>query len=280
MTNQGLTGPSRPCVLGLSPCVVSTNPNGTNLLWDDLSRTLAFAWELHVFGSAGLFLLLASGALLGMMGASTLLYPLCGALGLVNGLLLLSSLLQAVHLLVDPYGTRQIFPRPVLTTLHNLPLPLLLWAQVALALVTLRGGKLILLPLKLQHPCYVGCLAVLHCVLLLSADLFSWSLAPALPLVLQSLSLCWGLPLSLGILTQSLSHLGSLVRSPIPQWDPPHRIEESARLVTAVCALLGLLCCGFHIYSLLWLYELLGNWRRFGWGWVLGEFWARVLELA
>ncbi|XP_062334791.1 proline-rich transmembrane protein 3-like [Osmerus eperlanus] len=280
MTHQGLSGPSRPCVLGLSPCVVSTNPNGTNLLWDDLSRTLAFAWELHVFGSAGLFLLLASGTLLGMMGAFTLLHPLCGALGLVNGFLLLSSVLQAVHLLVDPYGTRQILPRPVLTTLHNLPLTLLLWAQVALALVTLRGGKLILLPLKLQHPCNVGCLAVLHCVLLLSVDLLSSSLAPVLPLMLQSLSLCWGLPFCLGILTQSLSHLRSLVRSPIPQWDPPQRIEESARRVTAVCALLGLLCCGFHIYSLLWLYELLGNWRHFGWGWWLGQFWARVLELA
>ncbi|AWP02801.1 putative proline-rich transmembrane protein 3-like [Scophthalmus maximus] len=34
------------------------------------------------------------------------------------------------------------------------------------------------------------------------------------------------------------------------------------------------------MYSLLWLYGLLGNWRRFGWGWWLSQFWARILELA
>lgn len=35
-----------------------------------------------------------------------------------------------------------------------------------------------------------------------------------------------------------------------------------------------------QMYSLLWLYGLLGNSRRFGWGWWLNQFWARILELA
>ncbi|XP_026202832.1 uncharacterized protein LOC113153424 [Anabas testudineus] len=68
--------------------------------------------------------------------------------------------------------------------------------------------------------------------------------------------------------------------SSVPQWVPSQRIERRAKRVTAVCAFLGVLCCSLHGYSLLWLYGLLGNWRRFGWGWWLSQFWARILELA
>uniref|UniRef100_A0A667Y1D1 Si:ch211-14i3.2 n=1 Tax=Myripristis murdjan TaxID=586833 RepID=A0A667Y1D1_9TELE len=278
--NQDLSGPGAPCVFGLSPCVVLANPNGTNLLWDDMRRTLAFAWELHVFGSASLFALLAGVAVLGVAGAHTLLHPLCDALTLANSLLLLTGILRAVLLLLDPYGTRQILSRPALAALHNIPLQLLLWAQIVLALVTLRGVKLVLLPVKLQRPWTIGGMALLHCAPLLVADLLSPTLSPALPLLLQTLSLCWGLLFCIGTLTQSLSHLSSFLQSPIPQWGAPQRIENRARRVTAVCALFGILCCSLQMYSLLWLYGVLGNWRRFGWGWWLSQFWARILELA
>ncbi|XP_024268466.2 proline-rich transmembrane protein 3-like [Oncorhynchus tshawytscha] len=269
VTHQNLNG--GPCVLGLGSCVFPTGTNGTLLLWEDLSRTLAFAWELHVYGSAGLFLLLSCVAVLGMVGRSNMLHPLCDVLTLANRLLLLTGALRAVLLLTDPYGTRRILSRPVLTALYNLPLLLLLWAQVALAMILLSP--------TMQRPRVVGSLAILHCTLLLAADLLSPTLSHAFPLVLQSLSLCWGLTLCLGILTQSLSHLQPFSKTPIHQWGAPQRIEERARRVTAVCALLGVLCSGLQIYSLLWLYGLLGDWRRFGWGWWLGQFWARVLEL-
>ncbi|XP_041744482.1 proline-rich transmembrane protein 3-like [Coregonus clupeaformis] len=269
ITHQNLIG--GPCVLGLGPCVFPTGTNGTLLLWEDLSRTLAFAWELHVYGSAGLFLMLSCVAVLGIVGRSNMLHPLCDVLTLANRLLLLTGALRAVLLLTDPYGTRRILSRPVLTALYNLPLLLLLWAQVALAMILLSPA--------LQRPRVVGSLAVLHCTLLLAADLLSPTLSAALPLVLQSLSLCWGLPLCLGILTQSLSHLHPFSKTPIHTCGAPQKIEERARRVMAVCALLGVLCSGLQIYSLLWLYGLLGDWRRFGWGWWLGQFWARVLEL-
>lgn len=258
-------------MLGLGTCVLPTGTNGTLLLWEDLSRTLAFAWELHVYGSAGLFLLLSCVAVLGMVGRSNILPPLCDVLTLANRLLLLTGALRAVLLLTDPYGTRRILSRPVLTALYNLPLLLLLWAQVALAMILLSPA--------MQRPRVVGSLAVLHCTLLLAADLLSPTLSHAFPLVLQSLSLCWGLTLCLSILTQSLSHLQPFSKTPVHQWGAPQRIEERARRVTAVCALLGVLCSGLQIYSLLWLYGLLGDRRCFGWGWWLGQFWARVLEL-
>lgn len=275
-----MSGPGDPCVLGRRPCVVLKNFNGTNLLWDDMRRTLAFAWELHVFGSASLFILMAVLAVLGMAGACTCPHPLCDALTVANSLLIMGGTLRGVLLLLDPYGTRQILSRASLAALHNIPLQLHLWAQVALSLVTLRGLKLLLFPLKLQRPWVVGGLAVSHCAPLLVADLCSSTLSPALPLLLQTFSLCWGLPFCMGILTKSLSHLHPFLRSSVPQWVPSQRIERRAKRVTAVCAFFGVLCCSLHMYSLLWLYGLLGNWRRFGWGWWLSQFWARILELA
>ncbi|XP_017271331.1 proline-rich transmembrane protein 3 isoform X2 [Kryptolebias marmoratus] len=280
MNHPSLSGPGGPCVLGVTPCSVFNNFNGTSLLWDDMRRTLAFAWELHVFGSAGLFTLMAVLAVLGMAGACTLPHPLCNGLTLSNSLLIMGAALRAALLLLDPYGTRRILPHATLAALHNVPLQLLLWAQVVLALITLRGLKVLLFPLKLQHSWLVGWLGVSHCAALLTSDLYSSALSPALPLLLQTLSLCWGVPICLEILTKSLSNPRPCPSSSVPQWVPSQRTERLGRQVIAVCAFLGVLCCSLQMYSLLWLYGLLGNWRRFGWGWWLTQFWARILELA
>ncbi|CAB1432075.1 unnamed protein product [Pleuronectes platessa] len=220
LTNRNLHGPGGPCVLGLRPCVVLKNQNGTNLLWDDMSRTLAFVWELHVFGCASLFILMAVLAVLGMASACILPHSLCHALTLENSLLVMGGTLRGVLLLLDPYGTHQILSRATLAALHNVPLQLLLWAQVALAL---------------------------------------------------TLSLFWGLPFCMGILSQSLSYRDPFLMSSVPQWFPSHRIDRRAKRVTAVCAVFGVLCCSLQMYSLLWIYGLLGNWRRFGWGWWLSR---------
>nr|XP_046241220.1 uncharacterized protein LOC124057127 [Scatophagus argus] len=229
MMDHNQSRPGLPCVLGLSPCVVLPNFNGTSLLWDDMRRTLAFAWELHVFGSASLFILMAVLAVMGMAGACTLPCPVSDALTLANSFLILSGTLRGVLLLLDPYGTRQILSRATLAALHNIPLQLLLWTQVALTLVTLRDLNFLLFPLKLQRPWVVGGLAISHCTPLIVADLFSptWSLA--LPLLLQTLSLCWGLPFCMGILPKACSHLHPFLRSSVPQWVPSQRIEKCAK---------------------------------------------------
>ncbi|XP_036007118.1 proline-rich transmembrane protein 3-like [Fundulus heteroclitus] len=280
MTDPSLPGPGSPCVLGVTHCTVLKSFNGTSLLWDDMRRTLAFAWELHVFGSASLFLLITVLAVLGMAGACTLPHALWDALTLSNGFLTMAGALRTALLLVDPYGTRQILPHATLAALQNVPLQLLLWAQVVLALVTLRGPKVIPFPLKLQSPRVVGLLGVSHCAFLLLADLYSSTLPPAFPLLLQTITLCCGVPFCLALLSKSLSHSQPFSRSAVPQWVPSQRTERLGKRVTAVCAFLGVLCCGLQMYSLLWLYGLLGNWRRFSWGWWLSQFWARILELA
>ena len=280
MISHDLLSYDGPCVPKLVSCAALTISNGTNLLWDDMRRTLAFAWELHVFGSASLFALLAGLAVMGMIGASTLVHPLCGPLTLANSLLLLTGTQRAVLLLLDPYGTRQILSRPTLAALHNLPLYFLLWAQVVLALVALRGVILRQLPQKLQRPRLVGVLAVLHCALLLAADLLSPVLSLTFPLLLHTLSLCCALPSCIEILSQAFSRLQLSISNPKPEWGMSQRIENHARRLVVVCAVLGVLCCCLQVYTLLWLYGVLGNWRRFSWCWWLSQFWARVVELA
>lgn len=280
ITKQNPTRPGSTCGFGLSSCDVLAKFNGTNLVWDDMKRTLAFAWELHVFGSASLFILMAALAAAGVAGAGAVPHPVSHTLTLANGLLFLSGALRGAFLLLDPYGTRQVLSHASVVALHNLPLQLLLWAQLSLALVTLRKLNLILFSLKLKRPWLVGGLALVHCTHLFAADMFSGKLSPTIPLLLHTLSLCWGLPLCMGILPKCFSRLHPFLRSPLPQWAPSLGTEKCAKRVTASCAFLGVLCCGLQIYSLLWLYGLLGNWKHFGWGWWLSQFWARILELS
>ncbi|XP_041702666.1 proline-rich transmembrane protein 3 isoform X1 [Coregonus clupeaformis] len=265
-----------------------SSPNGTSLLWDDLSRTLAFAWGLHVYGTAILFLLFLAGAALGLVLAPSMHCPHRGALVLANALLLLVGAARAALFLIDPYGTRKILPRPAVTALYNLPLPLLVWAQAALALLAMKEAGVSLLPSALEHPPLLAVLAVLQCTLLLAADLLSPALSPAVPVTLQSLSLCWGLALCLGFLCYVFPHLHHPpAQPPIPEeeravkaWPGGRRAGSVLGRVLVLCALLGALCCGLHVYATLWLYGMLGDWRRFCWDWWLVHFWARLLELA
>lgn len=268
----------------------STNPlsNGTLLHWADLTRTLAFAWELHVYGSASLFLLLFAGAALGLTLSPGLNCPHRGALALANALLFLTGGLRAALFLIDPYGTCQFLPRPAVTALYNLPLHLLVWTQAALALLALRVAGISVLPSTLERPPLVAVLAVLQCTLLLAADLLSPALSPVVPVTLQVLSLCWGLVLCLGFLCYIFPRLRcpSISYPRVPEearrkaWTGSTRIGVVLGRVLAVCAILGALCCGLHVHATLWLYGLLGDWRRFNWGWWLVHFWARLLELA
>ncbi|XP_070766635.1 proline-rich transmembrane protein 3 [Enoplosus armatus] len=261
----------------------SPSPNGTLLYWGDLSQTLAFAWELHVYGSASLFLLLFAGAALGLTLSPGTNCPHRGALALANVLLFLAGGLRAALLLIDPYGTRKFLPRPAVTALYNLPLHLLVWTQAALALLALRVAGVSVLPPTLERPPLVAVLAVLQCTLLLAADLLSPALSPVVPVTLQFLSLCWGLALCLGFLCYVFPRIRC---SPIPHpeeagrkaWTGSRRIGVILGRVLAVCAVLGALCCGLHVHATLWLYGLLGSWTS--WEWWLVHFWARLLELA
>ncbi|XP_016348305.1 proline-rich transmembrane protein 3-like [Sinocyclocheilus anshuiensis] len=277
------------CATGVGPCVFSKDQNndekygatnGSFLVWADLKRTLSFAWELHVFGSAALFLLLTAGSALGLALSPSLYCPHRGELVLTNSLLLVVGAVRAGHFLLDPYGTRLLLPLPVVIALYTLPLPLLILAQAALVILVLKETGVTWIPPTLQRPPLLGVLAVFQCTLLLAADLLSPALSPAVPIVLQSLTLTAGLVLCLGYLFLALpcfSHTHAARRGNKGKGEG--KVWVLAR-VLAVCAFLGALCCLLHIYACLWLYGLLGDWRRFRWAWWLCQFWVRLLELA
>ncbi|XP_042618852.1 proline-rich transmembrane protein 3-like [Cyprinus carpio] len=254
--------------------------NGSFLVWADLKRTLSFAWELHVFGSAALFLLLTAGSALGLALAPSLYCPHRGELVLTNSLLLVVGVVRAGHLLLDPYGTRLLLPPPVVIALYTQPLPLLILAQAGLVILVLKETGVTCIPPTLQRPPLLGVLAVFQCTILLAADLLSPALSPVVPIVLQSLTLTAGLVLCLGYLFLALpcfSHTHAARGGNKGKGEG--KVRVLAR-VLAVCAFLGALCCLLHIYACLWLYGLLGDWRRFRWAWWLCQFWVRLLELA
>ncbi|CAL8258052.1 unnamed protein product [Gadus morhua 'NCC'] len=270
-----------------SPSIISS-PNSTRLHWDDLKRTLAFAWDLHVYGSASLFLLLLAGAALGLMLSPGTDCPHRGALVLANALLLLVGGIRAAFFLLDPYGTRHSLPRAAVIALYNLPLHMLVWAQAAMALLALRVAAVSVLPAPLERPPLVAVLAVLQCTLLLAADLLSPALSPVVPVTLQVLSLGWGLIVCLGFLCYVFPRIrcpalpvpGGVEEAGRTAWTGSRRTGLILGRVLAVCALLGALCCGLHVYATVWLYGLLRNSKHFTWCWWLVHFWARLLELA
>ncbi|XP_072223896.1 uncharacterized protein [Leuresthes tenuis] len=264
------------------------SPNGTLLYWGDLSRTLAFTWELHIYGSASLFLLLFAGAALGLTLSPGTNCPHRGALALANALLFLAGGLRAALLFTDPYGTRNFLPHPAVAALYNLPLHLLVWTQASLALLALRVAGVSVLPPTLERPPLVAVLTVLQSTLLLAADLLSPALSPVVPVALQVMSLCWGLAICLGFLCfvfprircPAVSHHGVPEEASRKTWRGSQRIGVILARTLAVCAVLGALCCGLHVHATLWLYGLLGDPSHFNWGWWLVHFWARLLELA
>ncbi|XP_028680174.2 uncharacterized protein LOC114668545 [Erpetoichthys calabaricus] len=280
------------------PCSGVCSPlpsfNRTSLSWDDLRRTLAFAWEMHVYGTASLFLLLSLWSLINLIGMPIVGYPRCTCLCLTSALLLITGGCRAGYFLTDPYGSKEVLHRPAQVGLYNLAFPLLLSAFGTLCLLAFRMARLHVLPASLQRLPVVAAVAVLHTTLLLAADLLFLAFNPSVQVVLQVLSVSWGTFLNAGYLysyprlrRQTSPSLEDGLREGGSSDALGYILESSQRRqllvlsrVLTICAILGLLCCGLQVYAILWLYDILGDWRHFTWSWWLVQFWYRLLELA
>ncbi|MGH0187345.1 UNVERIFIED_CONTAM: hypothetical protein FKN15_024574 [Acipenser sinensis] len=289
----------QPCPGGLGACSLLPLPNRTSSLrWMDLRRTLSFAWEMHVFGTAALFLLLALGGLINLIGTPILEPSARACLGLANALLVLAGVVRGGYFLTDPYGTKDLLPRPAVIGLYNLGFPLLLSAFGVLCLLGYRTAGLQVLPDGLQRLPLAGVVALLHSTLLLAVDLLFLALNPSVHVVLQVLSVSWGAFLTAGFL-YTYPRLRRQAASPSLEeggfgtvdgcnnaMAVASGLSSRSKLVLllwrvlAICAVLGLLCCGLQVYAVLWLYGILGDWRHFTWAWWLVQFWYRLLELA
>ncbi|KAM3914380.1 proline-rich transmembrane protein 3 isoform 1-T3 [Leptodactylus fuscus] len=269
--------------------------NKTLLKWDDLQRTLSFAWDMHVYGTSALFLLLSVIALVNLIGSPILRVSYLPYVILANALLFVIGVLRGVYFLLDPYGTKMKITQPIALVLYNITFPLMLTAFATLVLLVLKIARLQVLPPKFQSLALLAVIAVIHFIVLLSADLLTHLLNPSVNMVLQILSISWGIFLMVGNFvayyqlrksskeivneTQRVSPTGEEIMVVHTQGRSIKCMFTSSR-VLLVGSIFGLLCCALQVYAILWLYGLLGKKNEFSWSWWFLQFWFRIFELA
>ncbi|KAM9324417.1 proline-rich transmembrane protein 3 [Gastrophryne carolinensis] len=269
--------------------------NKTLLKWDDLLHTLSFAWEMHVYGTGVLFLLLSIIALVNLIG-SPILHVTCLPYVLVaNALLFVIGILRGVFFLLDSYGTKGKIVSSVALILYNVTFPLMLTTFATLVLLVLKIARLQVLPPNFQSLALLGVIAVIHFIVLLSADLLTHLLNPSVNMVLQILSISWGIFLMIGNfvayyrLTKSSKDIMNEAQMVSAAGDDVAVVQTQGRSIKCmftssrvllVSSIFGLLCCGMQVYAILWLYGLLGNKNEFSWSWWFLQFWYRIFELA
>ncbi|XP_068108710.1 proline-rich transmembrane protein 3 [Hyperolius riggenbachi] len=272
---------------------VSTNK--TLLRWDDLQHTLSFAWDMHVYGTGAIFLLLSVIALINLIGSPILQVTFLPYVIAANALLFVIGILRGVYFLLDPYGTKGKISRTLALVLYNVTFPLMLSAFATLVLLVLKIARLQLLPSKFQSLALLAVIAVIHFIVLLSADLLTHLLNASVNMVLQILSISWGIFLMVSnfvayykLRKSSKDIMNETQRvSPVAEDISVIQTQErnikcmftSAR-VLVVGSIFGLLCCGLQVYAILWLYGLLGKKTEFSWSWWFLQFWYRIFELA
>ncbi|XP_073500924.1 proline-rich transmembrane protein 3 [Phyllobates terribilis] len=269
--------------------------NYTLLKWDDLQRTLSFAWDMHVYGTGALFLLLSVIALINLIGSPILRVPYLPYIILANSLLFVIGVLRGVFFLLDPYGTRMKITQPVALVLYNVTFPLMLTAFATLLLLVLKIARLQVLPPKFQSLALLAVIAVIHFIVLLSADLLTHLLNPSVNMVLQILSISWGIFLMVSNfvayyqLMKSSKEIVNETQRASPTGEDIVVVQTQERSIKCmftssrvliVGSIFGLLCCALQVYAILWLYGLLGKKNTFSWSWWFLQFWFRIFELA
>ncbi|XP_069822915.1 proline-rich transmembrane protein 3 [Dendropsophus ebraccatus] len=268
--------------------------NQTLLKWDDLQRTLSFAWDMHVYGTGALFLLLSLIALINLIGSPILQVSYLPYVILANALLFVIGILRGVFFLLDPYGTRMRITQPIALILYNVTFPLMITAFATLVLLVLKISHLQVLPPKFQSLALLAVIAVIHFIVLLSADLLTHLLNPSVNMVLQILSISWGIFLMVGnfVAYYQLRKSSKEIVNETQRVSPTEDIvvvqtqERNIKCiftssrVLLVGSIFGLLCCALQVYAILWLYGLLGKKNEFSWSWWFLQFWFRIFELA
>ncbi|KAJ6668178.1 hypothetical protein lerEdw1_015555 [Lerista edwardsae] len=264
---------SPPCPRPGSACS-QLLPNQTRLRWQDLERTLSFAWALHVYGYGALFLLLSLLGLACLVGSLAVRVPHLPYVAGASALLLTFGVLRATFFLADPYGSRGWLPPRAVRVLYTAPFPLLLSTFGVLLLRFLCQARLQVLPPRLQSLPLLAVLGSVQSVALLGADLFSPPMHPAVAVGLHTLSCAAGV----GLLPATVFVYCQLRSNAAAEATPEPGVWSGAWLLLASSGL-ALPCCGLQLYGVLWLSGLLAQPDLFSWGWWFVQFWFRIGEL-
>ncbi|XP_043934649.1 proline-rich transmembrane protein 3 isoform X2 [Protopterus annectens] len=269
--------------------------NRTLLQWNDLKHTLSFAWEMHVYGTGIIFLILSLIALINLIGSPLVYAPYLTFIMVSNALLFLTGILRAIFLFIDPYGTTLRLSPSAVILLYNITFPLMASTFSVLALLIFKMAKFQILPAKPQVLVLLAFLTLLHVTFLFGGDLFLFLLTPAVNVVLQVIAVCWTTFLMMAYLAtyfrlkQNWENTPAHVQRPAVCTDSTRELQTqemilrqlqmSAKAMMA-CGVFGLLNCSLHICATLWLFGFFGSKGEFSWSWLFLQFLYRMSELA
>ncbi|XP_076320424.1 uncharacterized protein LOC143230553 [Tachypleus tridentatus] len=184
--------------------------------WAQVSEDLPWMWQLHTYGLACLFLLLACVAFFAILSLRAQLSARPN-LSTLNGFLCLLGASRALGLFIDPYGSKEIMPVVMISILWDLAFPCLLSAFSLLQLAFQQMTQVKLAPSRLSNETCVSVVITSHFCLAIASDIL-WTLQNSLMvvwLVTQVMFTVWGLYLCTAFLCKCFTLLRSLTELPV-----------------------------------------------------------------
>ncbi|XP_022246180.1 uncharacterized protein LOC106463063 [Limulus polyphemus] len=146
--------------------------------WAQVSEDLPWTWQLHTYGLACLFLVLACVAFFTILSLRAQLSARPN-LSTLNGFLCLLGASRALGLFIDPYGSKEIMPVVMIPILWDLAFPCLLSAFSLLQLAFQQMTQVKLAPSRLSNETCVSVVITSHFCLAIASDIL-WTLQNSL----------------------------------------------------------------------------------------------------
>lgn len=184
--------------------------------WEELQLRLRWTWNLHIFGIAVLFMVLACAAFFTILGLRAQLSAR-PHLSSLNVFLCVLGGSRAIGLFIDPYGSKQSMPGVMSRILGDLAFPCLLSAFSLLQLAFLQMTQVKVAPSKLNSETCVSLVITSHFCLTIASDIL-WTLKNTLRIVwllTQVMFSMWGIFLCLTFLCGCLRLLRSIAKLPL-----------------------------------------------------------------
>lgn len=177
--------------------------------WSSALPSWGIAWDLHVYISAGCYLIVF------LLAVFSVLYFLKSKQSMKQGKLTISLLfmlivftvLRGTVMLIDPYGTTGVMPGDYFRTLWSLALPGLTASFSVLLLVLLDTTKMSLGPPRFQKLSTILIFTALHFTIVIASDV-AFSLCDScrgMLLFCQVLFILYGALLSVGYMYSSIA---------------------------------------------------------------------------
>ncbi|XP_033102689.1 proline-rich transmembrane protein 4-like [Anneissia japonica] len=258
-----------------------------------------WAWDFHCYFCGLMFAALAAYSFFCIAKLSMIRLPSRTYFIALNVIVVIMGVDRAVFLIVDPYGSKNILPLPVVYVMLGLGFPCLTSSFSILFMALLSATKMQPLSRNIQRPQVLGVIITFHYIISITSDVLAGKfLAPEVVLyVCQSAFILWGSFLFFSYLlifrrlhrsavrvSKEINHL-SLISNAMST--PANELElkkpkvrwGSAVRVTLITALLGLGLCGLQLYGMLVVYAPNAEEEPQPWPWWIYQTIFRACEI-